>query len=73
MFKRLTFGVVLMLVVPATLIVAAPVSEAAVPSTPLLTDVQVQDMGTFDRVPSCSRVPSRPASSRRSTSRVRPC
>ncbi len=43
-------GVVLTLVVPATLVVAAPVSEAAAPSIPLLTDVQVKDMGSFDRV-----------------------
>ena len=32
------------------LFTAAPVSEAAVPSIPLLTAVQAQDMGSFDRV-----------------------
>jgi hypothetical protein len=53
MFKRLIFGTVLLLVVPVTLVVAAPVSGAAdatPPSIPLLTAVQVQDMGSFDRV-----------------------
>jgi hypothetical protein len=50
MFKRIAFGIVLMLAVPSALIVAAPASEAAAPSIPLLTDVQVQDMGSFDRV-----------------------
>ena len=34
----------------ALLFAAAPVSEAATPSIPLLTAVQVEDMGSFDRV-----------------------
>jgi hypothetical protein len=36
--------------VGALLLVATPASDAATPTTPLLTAVQVQDMGTFDRV-----------------------